>query len=132
VPVIVSAPSTTEGAAETFKALALGAFDFVAKPHDAASAHMEAIAEDLISKIKVASRSKMRNGPPTVFLDRPKPNKTGARTRREPTKLVAIGISTGAPMRSSIFWRNCRETFPEALLWCSICRKGSRKCFPAG
>jgi len=39
VPVIVVSALTTEGASATFKALALGAFDFVAKPRDAASAH---------------------------------------------------------------------------------------------
>jgi len=116
VPVIVVSALTTEGAAETFKALALGAFDFVAKPHDAASAHMEAIAEDLISKIKVASRSKMRNGPPTVFLDRPKPNKTGARTRREPTKLVAIGISTGGPNALQYLLAQLPGDFPGSIV----------------
>ena len=58
VPVIVVSALTTEGASATFKALALGAFDFVAKPRDAASAHMDEIAADLISKIKVAAKTK--------------------------------------------------------------------------
>jgi len=116
VPVIVVSAHTTEGAAETFKALALGAFDFVAKPHDAASAHMEAIADDLISKIKVACRSKMRNGPAPVFLERPKPNKTGARARREPTKLVAIGISTGGPNALQYLLSQLPGDFPGSIV----------------
>jgi len=57
VPVIVVSALTTEGASATFKALALGAFDFVAKPRDAASAHMDDIAVDLIGKIKVAAKT---------------------------------------------------------------------------
>ena len=36
LPVIVVSAHTTQGASTTFKALALGAFDFVAKPVDAA------------------------------------------------------------------------------------------------
>jgi len=52
VPVIIVSALSTEGATATFKALALGALDFVAKPRDAASAHMDEIAEDLIKKNK--------------------------------------------------------------------------------
>src|SRR3954452_3105480 len=96
-PVIVVSALTTEGASATFKALALGAFDFVAKPRDAASAHMDEIAADLISKIKVAARTKVRNTPAPLTFDRPRPEKKALRPRREPTKIVAIGISTGGP-----------------------------------
>ena len=84
VPVIVVSALTTEGASATFKALALGAFDFVAKPRDAASAHMDEIALDLINKIKVAAKSKLRNTTAPVVLDRPRPNKMALRPRREP------------------------------------------------
>ncbi len=116
VPVIVVSALTTEGAAATFKALAMGAFDFVAKPHDAASAHMEAIAEDLISKIKVASRSKVRNGPPPALLERAKTNKPPSRTRREPTKIVAIGISTGGPNALQYLLTQLPGDFPGSIV----------------
>jgi two-component system chemotaxis response regulator CheB len=95
VPVIIVSALTTEGATATFKALALGAFDFVAKPRDAASVHMDEIAQDLILKIKAAAKSKVPSTPVLDLPDRP-PHKV-ARTRREPTKIVAIGISTGGP-----------------------------------
>jgi two-component system chemotaxis response regulator CheB len=97
VPVIVVSALSTEGATATFKALALGAFDFVAKPRDAASAHMDEIAQDLIIKIKAASIGKVRALPPQIATDPPKANKPGIRARKEPTKIVAIGISTGGP-----------------------------------
>src|SRR6185503_374571 len=87
VPVIVVSALTTEGASATFKALALGAFDFVAKPRDAASAHMDEIAADLISKIKVAARTKVRSTPAPITFERPRSEKKPLRARREPTKL---------------------------------------------
>ena len=56
VPVIIVSSHSTAGASSTFKALALGAFDFVAKPRDAAHSQMEEIAAELIGKIKVAAQ----------------------------------------------------------------------------
>jgi two-component system, chemotaxis family, protein-glutamate methylesterase/glutaminase len=97
VPVIIVSALSTEGATATFKALAFGAFDFVAKPRDAASVHMDEIAQDLIAKIKVAASSKVRNSAAPALADQPKANKPGFRVRKEPTKIVAIGVSTGGP-----------------------------------
>ena len=58
LPVIVVSSHSTEGASITLKALALGAFDFVAKPHDA-TLHMAEAARELIAKIKVAAECKV-------------------------------------------------------------------------
>jgi two-component system, chemotaxis family, protein-glutamate methylesterase/glutaminase len=116
VPVIVVSALTTEGASATFKALALGAFDFVAKPRDAASAHMDEIAQDLIDKIKVAARSKIRPAPAPMLFERPRPNKTGLRVRREPTKLVAIGISTGGPNALQYLLAQLPGDFPGSIV----------------
>ncbi|HEX7286354.1 MAG TPA: chemotaxis response regulator protein-glutamate methylesterase [Candidatus Angelobacter sp.] len=97
VPVIVVSALTTDGATATFKALALGALDFVAKPRDAASAHMDEIAEDLIAKIKVAHKTGSRKIATPSVTERPKPGKPVQRLRRNPTKVIAIGVSTGGP-----------------------------------
>jgi two-component system chemotaxis response regulator CheB len=97
VPVIIVSALSTEGAMSTFKALAFGAFDFVAKPRDAASVHMDEIAQDLIAKIKAAAKSKSRAVQPLVLPERLKVAKPALRLRREPTKIVAIGVSTGGP-----------------------------------
>jgi len=48
VPVIMVSTHSKEGAYATFKALALGAMDFVAKPQGAAAGHLESIAAELI------------------------------------------------------------------------------------
>src|ERR1700726_3254537 len=58
VPVIVVSSHSTEGASITLKALGLGAFDFVAKPHDASS-HMAETATELIAKIHAAAECKV-------------------------------------------------------------------------
>jgi len=57
LPVIMVSTHSKEGAYATFKALALGAIDFVAKPKEASSGHLDAIATQLIEKIKVAKRA---------------------------------------------------------------------------
>jgi two-component system chemotaxis response regulator CheB len=116
VPVIVVSALTTDGASATFKALAMGAFDFVAKPRDAASAHMDDIAVDLINKIKVAAKSKLRNTTAPVLLDRPRPNKPAQRLRREPTKVVAIGISTGGPNALQYLLAQLPGDFPGSIV----------------
>ena len=98
LPVIVVSAHSTDGASATFKALALGAFDFVAKPRDAASAHMNAIADDLIAKIKAASVSQVMPYQPPAMLEPVKvAHKPAHRPKMEPTKIVAVGISTGGP-----------------------------------
>src|SRR3984957_14558550 len=53
VPVIVVSSHSTQGASITLRALGLGAFDFVAKPHD--PAQMAETARELIAKIKAAA-----------------------------------------------------------------------------
>lgn len=115
VPVIVVSSYSTEGATATFKALALGAFDFVAKPHDAASAHMEQIATDLISKIKVASKAKRLAGP-RVELERVTPSRKPSRPRMDATKIVAIGISTGGPNALQYLLSQMPADFPGSIV----------------
>lgn len=117
VPVIVVSALSTEGAHATFKALALGAFDFVAKPRDAASVHMDEIAQDLIAKIKVAASTKIRTAPePPSFGEAPKAAKPIFRPRQEPTKVVAIGISTGGPNALQYFLGKLPGDFPGSIV----------------
>jgi two-component system chemotaxis response regulator CheB len=122
VPVIVVSAFSTEGASATFKALALGAFDFVAKPQDAASAHMDEIAKDLIAKIKVAAKAKRRNGglPPSSgavnVAEKIRPSKKQPRSRREPTKIVAIGVSTGGPNALQFVLSQLPGDFPGSII----------------
>jgi two-component system chemotaxis response regulator CheB len=97
LPVILFSTHSKEGGYSTFKALALGAVDFVAKPKDAAAGHLEEIADQLIAKIKVAKRAAGRKLPPAVIVDDPPLPKKGIRAALPPRRVIAIGISTGGP-----------------------------------
>jgi two-component system chemotaxis response regulator CheB len=97
LPVILFSTHSKEGGYSTFKALALGAVDFVAKPKDAAAGRLEEIADQLIAKIKVAKRAAGRKLPPAVIVDGSPLPKKGIRTALPPRRVIAIGISTGGP-----------------------------------
>jgi len=94
LPVIVVSSHSTAGASITLKALALGAFDFVAKPRDV-SARMPEIADELIKKIHAAAQSA---GMQTQFLPGETPGAQPGKLRPvAPTHIIAIGVSTGGP-----------------------------------
>ena len=98
LPVIVFSTHSKEGAYSTFKALALGAIDFVAKPRDAAAGHLDPIAFELIEKIKVAKRaSGAKKKIPALDAEPPKPAKRKSCAVIPPNRIIAIGISTGGP-----------------------------------
>jgi two-component system chemotaxis response regulator CheB len=96
LPVIMFSTHSKEGAYATFKALALGAIDFVAKPKEASTGHLDAIAAELIAKIKVAKRAAGKVKSPAVG-EPSHPAKKNARVALPPHRIIAIGISTGGP-----------------------------------
>ena len=94
LPVLVVSSHSTAGAAITLKALALGAFDFVAKPRDV-SEHMPEIAAELFKKIRAAAQSA---GVQTQFLPAETHGAQPSKLRPvAPTHIIAIGVSTGGP-----------------------------------
>jgi two-component system chemotaxis response regulator CheB len=113
LPVIVVSSHSTAGAAITLKALALGAFDFVAKPKDV-SARMPEIADELIKKIQAAAQSR---GQQAEFL----PGEThGPRLGKlrpiAPTHIVAIGVSTGGPNALQYLFSHLPVEFTGSIL----------------
>jgi two-component system chemotaxis response regulator CheB len=98
LPVILFSTHSKEGGYATFKALALGAVDFLAKPKEAAAGHLEEIADQLIAKIKVAKRAVGKKLPPAVVREDPfGPKKEARPALPPPRRVIAIGISTGGP-----------------------------------
>lgn len=116
VPVIVVSAHTEEGASLTLKALSLGAFDFVTKPQDAALGRLRQIASELALKIKVAASS----GAPKMILTVPSPKRKEPRTfstkPRWPSRIVAVGISTGGPNALQYLF----SQLPEDFLGCLV------------
>jgi two-component system chemotaxis response regulator CheB len=97
LPVILFSTHSKEGAYSTFKALALGAIDFVAKPKDAAAGNLDAIAGQLIEKVKVAKRAGGRRLQVPPIEEKPRSSKKSNRNPHPPNRVIAIGISTGGP-----------------------------------
>ncbi len=114
VPVIVVSSHSTDGASVTLKALALGAFDFVAKPRDV-SARMPEIARELIAKIKAAAQCKGIRVTPLASTARLS-EKASPNAKNAPTRVVAIGVSTGGPNALQYVLAQLPGDFPGSIL----------------
>jgi len=97
-PVVMISSLTERGADTTLQALALGAVDFVAKPKLDVARGLEGYAEEIIAKIKIAAKARVR------AISRPATRQTApASTSRQPSslrfrttdRLIAIGASAG-------------------------------------
>ncbi len=114
LPVIVVSSHSTQGAAITLQALSLGAFDFVAKPVDV-SARMPEIAVELIGKIKAAAQS--RGVQVRAFTEAsPSSSKAPLDAKTAPTKVIAIGVSTGGPQALQYVFSQLPADFPGTIL----------------
>ena len=91
-PVIVI--SGKAGDQDVFKALDLGAVDFVAKPSRAATTELESIEQELIRKVHAIRQLRIEKVADRIA----KPVKMGPAAHAKPAhKVVAIGSSTGGP-----------------------------------
>jgi len=111
VPVIVFSSHSTEGASVTLKALGLGAFDFVTKPKDA-TAHMAETARELIVKVKAAADCKLK---PRILSAAPAKAKKVPTLTGIPSKVVAIGVSTGGPQALEYVLSQLPGDFPGTI-----------------
>ena len=98
-PVVMVSTLTERGAEATFKALELGAIDFVSKPRLGIAAGLHDLALDICEKIRVASKARLyrhvhAGGPHAA--PQPQSQRPPTRYSRVSTeKLIAIGASTG-------------------------------------
>jgi two-component system chemotaxis response regulator CheB len=114
LPVIVVSSHSTAGASVTLQALAMGAFDFIAKPSDV-SARMPEIARDLISKIKAAAQSRGVNipiVPGTVKVG----DKRAPDLKKQATRFIGIGVSTGGPQAVQYLLGELPPDFPGSIV----------------
>jgi len=101
-PVIVV--SSNAGRENVFKALELGALDFVQKPQKQVSQELLGIRDELVAKLQLVTKLRMitltdratRRDSTMSGAFRAIPQKAGEAVV-SPTKLVAIGASTGGP-----------------------------------
>jgi len=94
--IVVSSYSQKEN---VFKALELGALDFVAKPDRFTDPELDAIREELVKKVLLTRAMRMpapRGAPmPAESVRSPRPAAVGARPA--PERVIAIASSTGGP-----------------------------------
>jgi two-component system chemotaxis response regulator CheB len=100
-PVVMVSSITAKGAQATLEALELGAVDFLEKPGGTVSLNIESIRNQLIAKVKAASRAKPRRAQGLVQRVQRAANTT-VKSRRRPSSegasgVVVIGVSTGGP-----------------------------------
>jgi two-component system chemotaxis response regulator CheB len=93
VPVVVVSAHTQRGAAASVTAMAMGAVDVVAKPRVAPGAGLEAMADELLAKLKAVAGRKWRRPPGPASARRP----AGGHGAGLARQVVAIGVSTGGP-----------------------------------
>ncbi len=116
LPVIVVSTHSRRGAYAAFKALALGAIDFVAKPRDAAAGHLETIASELIKRIKVAHRVGGHRPVSRVLPEPAVVRKIARRSAVPANRIIAIGVSTGGPNALQYVFAQLPPDFPGCVL----------------
>lgn len=90
LPVVMVSSLTQNGAKTTLEALEAGAVDFVGKPHSHIYDGVESMREELLSKIKMASRVRVRQ---RSLESMQQANMTSLAETTH--KILAIGASTG-------------------------------------
>ena len=90
-PVVMVSTLTERGAETTFRALELGAIDFVAKPRVGIANGLDQAAAEIVEKIRTASRARVQKR--AAAPARAAPASFGGRRGTE--KIIAIGASTG-------------------------------------
>jgi len=105
IPVIMLSSLTRDGAAQTLKALEMGAVDFIAKPSGQISLDIEKVEDQIINKIKAAAAMDAKS----LKLERIDVHENKAAECQKSSKpdihshyaqlkkLVLIGTSTGGP-----------------------------------
>jgi len=135
-PVIMMSVLTQDGAEPTFRALELGAVDFIPKPSSILSITVEEIGSLLISKIKSVFKSKINiqskpeedDAFETVAEEReiiPEP----AVSQDAGRKIVGIGTSTGGPSSLLTIFRSLPEKFPSPVLVVQHMPEGFTRAF---
>ncbi len=93
LPVVMVSALTRKGCETTLKALELGAIDYVSKPSVDVSSRLADLGDEIIRKIRVASRSKVRRR--SQGRNRKAERRASEAMIDTTDKIVAIGASTG-------------------------------------
>lgn len=102
IPVLMISSLTLKACDTTLRALELGAIDYVSKPSIDITQGVEALANEIVSKVRIAAKARIRRPAmpgyiPAAPLTASGPKTSALDTSRMATtdKLIAIGASTG-------------------------------------
>ena len=96
MPVVMVSTLTARGADVTFKALELGAVDFVSKPRIGVAEGLSQLGADIVDKLRAAARAHVRRLPTAAAPPGPPvASATPLLGRLSTEKIIFIGASTG-------------------------------------
>ena len=104
MPVVMISTLTEAGADITLEALEVGAVDFISKPKIGVQEALEDYSEEIIEKVTIAAKAKVREYKGTTEALKPSKKldadailqkKTGSNRFKTTDKIIAIGASTG-------------------------------------
>jgi two-component system chemotaxis response regulator CheB len=128
-PIVIVSSDSKEGAASTLRALELGAIEFVAKPSSAIDLDMQSVKEELVRKVRMASKvrvvrtasrlaSKLQDTGGAKARPQPTPSPRPAATsgldQRFP--VVVLAASTGGPATVMRIAHGFTRDFPAAVI----------------
>jgi len=120
LPVVMISSLTERGADTTLQALALGAVDFVSKPKLDVARGLQGYAEEIIGKVKMAARSRVRTLArpiaPRVTLDPIAATPKRSMQFRTTDRLIAIGASVGGTEALRVVLEGMPADAPAVLL----------------
>ena len=108
LPVLMVSSVTTEGAAQTIKALELGAVDFVTKPQGGASFKFISAKEDFLAKLRAVVNLKVGSKPSVRPICKAPTSVTD--------KVVLIASSTGGPRAVMSLFQALPKGFPAPIV----------------
>ncbi len=125
-PVVMISAMTPDRPRETLEAMALGAVDVIAKPNGAVSLEIDALAHDLVERVRTASRARIS---PALRLRERIRARTAARTtalfatrpqivsrtpapQHDTQGVVIVGCSTGGPAALDVVLTALPADFP--------------------
>jgi len=128
-PIVVVSSESRQGAAGTLRALELGAVDFVAKPSAAVDLDMGTVRDELLKKIRVASkvrvvrtasRTKVSLDPAgtgkTLIQPAPKIPSLAALQASQRFPVIVVAASTGGPATVMQILPKLPKGFPAAIV----------------
>lgn len=118
MPVVMISSLTQRGAEVTLDALALGAVDFVSKPKPDAQHTLEDYADDIIAKVKIASKTNVQQFVPreTPNVVKVAPPEGSFKSKTNFTKLVVLGSSTGGTEAIKVVVKSLPADCPPMLI----------------